>query len=521
MASFASAQGTAPGWNLVFEDDFSTLNLANWNRANTNQTTNNSLQDYLPQQVTAAGGNLVITSENIPSRGLPYRSGLVSSTQAWHRGRFEVRADLPTSTGMWPAIWLLPNTGTWPWPSQGEIDIMENRGDQPNLTSSAFHYGTNPPFQHNFHFDEQQTARYGQLVDYHSGMHTYAVEWEAEQLRFYVDDVLHYTMYDSDVSGFLSNQTAPMNLIINTAVGGHFLENPNGSTQWPQQLLVDSVRVYERAVTPATITQRNTSFDEAGGSLAGWGTFGSEGHNVSVANEAVLDGDASLKLFGQFSGSNNFSGVTQSISVQAGDEVTAAANAFIRAADSLAGSENEVLMKIEFYNTWNGRYGTSDMLAEIPLLIADGATANNEWNDHILTSLAPAEAVEARLAFVFAQPNFEGGAVHIDGVSFATDNQSITGDYNEDGIVDIADYTVWRDNYGTRFSLPNEDPSSSPGIVSRSDYQVWKENFGAGAGGTGSQLAQVPEPMGWLIALTCAGFCSLAGRVRPQRWVRR
>lgn len=511
MASVCAAETAPPDWNLIFEDNFDGVTLSNWDRANTNQPTNNSLQDYLPQQVSLSGGNLVITSENIPSRGLPYRSGLVSSKQTWHRGRFEVRADLPTSTGMWPAIWLLPQVQTWPWPSQGEIDIMENRGDQPNLTSSAFHYGTNPPFQHSFQYSEQQTARFGQLVDYHSGMHTYAVEWEAEQLRFYVDDVLHYTLYDDEVSGFLSNQSAPMNLIINTAVGGHFLENPNGSTQWPQQLLVDWVKVYEREETPGTILQRNGSFDEASGSLAGWGTFGSDGQNVSINNEAVLDGVASLKLYGQFNGGHNYSGVTQSISVADGDEVTAAASALIRSADSLSGTNNEVLMKIEFYSEWNGRYGSAAMLDEIPLLIANGSTANDLWNDHSLTATAPEGAVEARLAFVFSQPNFDGGAVHIDGVSFAVDNPGIPGDYNEDGVVNAADYSVWRDHSGTNYDLPNEDPGSSPGTVTISDYQVWKNNFGQGQTGSGSQAA-VPEPSGGLLVLLGLAGISLCWR---------
>ena len=131
------------------------------------------------------GGNLVITSENIPSRGLPYRSGQVISTLERQYGRWEVRAQLPTSTGMWPAIWLLPRTNIYPWPSQGEIDIMENRGDQPNLTSSAFHYGTNPPFVHTSEFSEQHSATAGQLENYHDSFHTYAVEWDSSKLRFF------------------------------------------------------------------------------------------------------------------------------------------------------------------------------------------------------------------------------------------------------------------------------------------------------------------------------------------------
>ena len=73
---------------------------------------------------------------------------------------------LPTTPGMWPAIWLLATESKFRWPSGGEIDIMENKGNRPTLTSSAFHYGTNPPFEHSYVFGEQQTQRDGKLVSY-------------------------------------------------------------------------------------------------------------------------------------------------------------------------------------------------------------------------------------------------------------------------------------------------------------------------------------------------------------------
>ena len=240
--------GQAPvrsGYQFEWSDEFSTasLDLSKWIPSNTNNTTNNSLQDYLPQQVDVAGGNLVITSENVASRGLPYRSGLVTSTSKQKYGRWDVRAKLPTSTGMWPAIWLLADE---PWPSGGEIDIMENRGTEPNTVSSAFHYGTNPPFAHSFTYSEQEAVHNSAFVNYHDSFHTYSVEWDPEQLRFYVDDVHYWTVTDSDVGGFLTNGVDDMRLIINTAVGGHFLENPNASTVWPQQMAVDYVHVYSK-----------------------------------------------------------------------------------------------------------------------------------------------------------------------------------------------------------------------------------------------------------------------------------
>ena len=105
-----SRVGRSSRLELVFEDNFSFFDGSKWTRITSYSPTNNSLQAYLPQQVTVADGNLVLLSENESAGGLPYRSGQVISRAARQYGRWEARAKLPrTSTGMWPAIWLLPN----------------------------------------------------------------------------------------------------------------------------------------------------------------------------------------------------------------------------------------------------------------------------------------------------------------------------------------------------------------------------------------------------------------------------
>ena len=481
----AAPAGAQPaGWDLVWEDDFNVFDGNTWIRETTYNPTNNSLHAYLPQQVTVSDGNLVITSENIPAGGLPYRSGLVKSRAAQQFGRWEVRGKLPTTRGMWPAIWLLPDTGQHPWPSEGEIDIMENRGNQPTLTSSAFHYGTNPPFSHQFTFSEQQTFRYGQIENYPAGFHTYAAEWTASQIRFYVDDVHYFTVYDADVGGFLSQQSAPMQLIVNTAIGGDFLPNPDASTVWPQQFLVDRVRVYEASDAPPQLTLRNGNFEENSGSLAGWSVFGNTNSpNVSIHNEAVAGGAASLKLYGQFNGQENFSGITQGITVSPGEEVRADASVFVRAVDSISGTANSLIMKIEFYDEFGAKFGTASMLDVVEITAADGATANNLWHPRQLSAVAPAGASEARLAFVFRQPGFHAGAVHIDDVSFAIVPPELPGDYNQNGVVDAADYVLWRKN-----------PAGFGGDPA--GYNDWRDNFGAMSGSGSGSLSRgaVPEP---------------------------
>ncbi len=417
------------GYDVAWYDEFDTtaLDSSLWTAGNTNSPTNNSLQDYLPGQVSVSGGSLRILSENVESRGLQFRSGLVESNSYQKHGRWDVRAKLPTSKGMWPAIWLLSDTAASPWPSEGEIDIMENRGDSPNLTSSAFHYGTNPPFAPSFVYAEQTSRHDGADVNYHDSYHTYSVEWDPTQIRFYVDDVHHYTTRDSDVGGFLTNDVGDMRLILNTAIGGTFLDNPDGSTVWPQELEIDYVHVYTKSALGPVLTFENGGFEDDGGSIAHWSKFGdSLFNNLSSGNENVDEGAEALKLFGQFNGQQNYSGIEQGISVSAGDEFRASARSLINSADSIAGSNNAVYFKIDYYSELYGLFGTSQYISSESIVIADATTQNDVWLDNELLSIAPAGAVEARLAIVFEQNDDAGGAVFVDDVQFSITNAAPT-----------------------------------------------------------------------------------------------
>lgn len=495
FASHGTAAADPPGWRLAWQDDFDQFDAATWTKVDTNVPTNNSRQDYLPEQVTVENGSLVITAEDEPSRGLPYRSGQVISKSEQRLGRWEVRAKLPTSRGMWPAIWLLPQVDRYLWPSGGEIDILENRGDQPNLTSSAFHYGSRTPYLHQFVYDEQQTAVGDSLANYHDSFHTYAVDWTDNYLRFYVDGVNHYTVYDEDVGGFLSQNTAPMQLVINNAIGGAFLDDPDASTVWPQRMEIDWVRVYEPAPESFVATFTNGDFEQGQGLLSGWSVFGNDlrdNPNVRLASEATAGGEHSLKLFGTFApGVTSYSGVAQGISVAEGAEVRAAASAFIKSNDSIAGTDNSVQLKIEFYSEFGAKYGSAKMLGEESLEIATANTVEDAWHAHELVRTAPAGAVEARLSLVFTQPGQGAGAVHIDDVAFtAVAPAAAQGDFNGDGTVDLADYTTWRDALGqTGVVLPAD--GNGDGQVDTTDYEVWRSNYGQAS--TNASVA-APEP---------------------------
>lgn len=412
-----AAEPDGNGWKLVWSEDFETLDKDLWTLVDSHKPTNNSRHAYLPSQVSVENGRLVLLSEAVPSQDLPYRSGQVISKQAWKHGRWEVRAKLPATRGVWPAIWLLPDVDKYRWPSGGEIDIMENRGNEPHLTSSAFHYGTNPPYRHEFVFEEQQTRRNGELVDYTKDFHTYAVDWDEHGLTFSVDGVSHFRVDDSQVEDFLSKHAAPMQLVLNTAIGGDFLPDPDASTVWPQRFEIDWVRVYERDSAPTRKALVNGKFDADGGSLRGWTTFGvdlRDNPNVTAAPKAGVEGGAALKLFGTFGTGSQYSGVSQGIDVTAGQHVRASVQTFVSPDDSIAGGGNTALAKIEFYKRFAARFDSPDLIGVEEVVIATGDSKPGRWRRHMLAAVAPEGAVEARLAIVFHQPNQEAGALFVD-----------------------------------------------------------------------------------------------------------
>jgi beta-glucanase (GH16 family) len=247
LDSAAAEVPDVPGWELVWQDEFegTAVSQENWDVLTRRNSFNNEKQYYVPEQASIVDGKLRITATNQPLDGKLYRSARLESWQTFGPGRFEARIDLPTTRGMWPAFWLLPRAKTWP--TGGEIDILENRGSEPMLVSSAYHWQVDPSVpccsEHEFVFENYTATDNGVPVNFHSGFHTYAVEWEAAQLRFYVDGVLHYMVRETASRPIFENS---MNIILNLAVGGDFGGDPNASTVFPQHMDVDYVRVWRR-----------------------------------------------------------------------------------------------------------------------------------------------------------------------------------------------------------------------------------------------------------------------------------
>ncbi len=491
-----------PDWELVWQDEFdqASPDTSEWELLTRKDSFNNELQYYLPEQITTDSGNLVITATDQPLDGKAYRSGRMESYQTFGFGRFEARMNLPTGQGYWPAFWLFPNEV--PWPTGGEIDILENRGSQPNLVSSAYHYNTVPNTSIVVYDEYTATNPDGSPVSFHNSFHDYAVEWEADEIRFYVDGNNYHTISSEQVINFAT----PKNIILNLAVGGWFGGDPDNSTPFPADLLVDYVRVWERPegygppdpMNPSELM--NGDFEANGSSPTSWTVFGNTGGNVSINGGVTESGANALKLYGQFSGNPNESGVYQGVAISEGEALAAEAFFQTPSFDTLAGKSNQVTMALEFYSAFGADRNSGDFLEEIVEIVIDGSSQENIWINNSIEAIAPAGAVEARLAFRFNQPGFDNGAVWIDSASLVITPAGLEGDFNDDGIVDAADYTVWRDNFGATDESSLNGNGSGSGGVDEADYDLWVSNFGETLD-VESSSASVPEPSSLTVLL--------------------
>jgi beta-glucanase (GH16 family) len=241
-----------PGFRLTWQDEFdaaagSAPDAARWRHDIGTGWGNNQLEFDTDRTENAAhdgDGNLVITAREESFQGSAYTSArLITSglfTQAY--GRFEARMRLPFGQGIWPAFWMLgDNLGDVGWPQCGEIDIMENLGQDTTRMYGTLH---GPGYSGGDAIGATYDLPNGERFD--GGFHVFAVEWEENEVRWYVDDNLYQTRTPADLGGRQWVYDHPHFLILNLAVGGQFPGNPDGSTTFPQTLVVDYVRVYEK-----------------------------------------------------------------------------------------------------------------------------------------------------------------------------------------------------------------------------------------------------------------------------------
>ena len=183
----------------------------------------------------------------------------------------------------------------------------------------------------------------------------------------------------------------------------------------------------------------------------------------------------------------------QGISVSPGDSLTASINAMILGADSISGTNNRVDLKFDYYSEFGGKFGSSTYLGSKAITIADGSSENDAWLDAELTDVAPAGAVEARLAIVFVQSDNQSGAVHVDDVQFVNLDLELDADADGNGQVDGDDFLGWQRGQGRNDATSVADGDFNfDGVVDALDLAVWESQYGTISAITAAIL--VPEP---------------------------
>lgn len=205
---------------------------------------NQELQYYTnrPENVALDGtGNLAITARREVYEGRAFTSARLTTKGAFEQayGRFEARIKLPWGPGIWPAFWLLGgNIDQVSWPQCGEIDIMEYRGQEPNLIHGSVHgpgYSGGSAITKSYGFTDHR---------FDLDFHVFAVEWGIDYIDYYVDDTLYQRVKSANVPGMWVYDH-PFFLLLNVAVGGNYVGFPTPQTPFPQTMLVDYVRVYK------------------------------------------------------------------------------------------------------------------------------------------------------------------------------------------------------------------------------------------------------------------------------------
>ncbi|PKN92841.1 MAG: hypothetical protein CVU44_12480 [Chloroflexi bacterium HGW-Chloroflexi-6] len=255
-------------WTLAWSDEFdgaagTAPNATYWNHDIGGQGWGNNEWEYYTDSTensaTDGSGSMVITAKPNtdpalqcaygPTAGSPQTCAYTSARLLtkdkidFAYGRVEAKLKIPHGQGVWPAFWMLgSDIASNPWPGSGEIDIMENIGKDSELQNL---YGTlhGPGYSGGAGIG---SGPYDTGVNLYEDFHTYAIEWEPTEIRWYFDGTQYFSATPADVPAgqeWVFNK--PFFIILNVAVGGNWPGFPDGSATFPQEMLIDYVRVYQ------------------------------------------------------------------------------------------------------------------------------------------------------------------------------------------------------------------------------------------------------------------------------------
>ncbi|GGP63118.1 glycoside hydrolase family 16 protein [Saccharothrix coeruleofusca] len=301
---------TAVTWEENFDGPAgSRVNAARWNTEIGDNHGNNKEHQYYTDSASNAAldgaGNLVITARkenpgnyNCWYGRCQYTSARINTAGKFSTtyGRVEARMKMPRGKGIWPAFWMLGsdiNNGV-PWPSSGEIDIMEFLGHQQNTVYGTIH---GPGYS-----GAEGIGMAYNGPNFADGFHTFAVDWTPNSIAWSVDGHVYQRRTPADLGGDRWVFDKPFFIILNLAVGGEWPGYPDASTVFPQQFVIDYVRVSSTSGGGAggRITGlAGKCLDVANGNSANATPIQIHDCNGTAAQQWSRPGDGTIRAFGK------------------------------------------------------------------------------------------------------------------------------------------------------------------------------------------------------------------------------
>jgi beta-glucanase (GH16 family) len=249
------AEALPGSWQMVWSDEFNQPNDSKpdptkWGYDTGGSGYGNNEREYYTDRtnnVRIEDGKLVIEALQQNFRGKHYTSGriLTQGKYAWTYGIFEARIKIPRGQGIWPAFWLLGTSITSnSWPDCGEIDIMENIGREPGTVHGTMH----GPGYSGAHGIGKPVSLPGEAV-VADDFHIFAVDCEPGIVTWFMDGKKYFSITPADLpTGTRWVFDKPKFVLLNLAVGGFWPGYPDGTSTYPQCMIVDYVRVYQKSL---------------------------------------------------------------------------------------------------------------------------------------------------------------------------------------------------------------------------------------------------------------------------------
>ncbi|WP_369221034.1 family 16 glycosylhydrolase [Streptomyces sp. R39] len=310
-ARAASTSAAASAAAVTFSDNFdgaagSPVDSSKWT-TETGDNVNNHEREYYTSGTNNAAldgqGHLVITArkENPANYQCWYGTCQYTSARLNTSGKFnaqyghvEARMKIPRGQGMWPAFWMLGTPVNWP--DSGEIDVMENVGFEPSTVHGTIH---GPGYSGANGIGAAYSLPNGQA--FADAFHTFAVDWSPNSIKWSVDGTVYETRTPADVGSNTWVFNKPFFLILNLAVGGYWPGDPDSSTSFPAQLVVDSVSVTtsDSAAGVAIKGLAGKCVDVAGANSANGTPVQLYDCNGTAAQQWTVGGDGTIRALGK------------------------------------------------------------------------------------------------------------------------------------------------------------------------------------------------------------------------------